>query len=122
MKGMSVTSKPLTERSVDYSTETEFSFSFLCDRCGREWRSVTTAYERAGFTDINCAEAEARIWSEERRTAFEMANLEAMFHFNYCQDCERWVCDSCFSQESFGHEAGCVDCVKTGCRVEEGQS
>jgi hypothetical protein len=100
----------LTERCGDHSTETEFGFSFYCDRCGKEWRSATTPYERAGFTDIACKEAEERIWADEHRIAFEQANLEAVFHFNFCPSCERWICDDCLSVDT---ESGsiCRDCA-----------
>jgi hypothetical protein len=111
---VSTTTKPLTEHCTDHSTEKEFGFSFACDLCGKEWRSVTVPYERAGFSNVACAEAEQRIWADEHRVAFEQANLEAVFHFNYCRDCGRWVCDECFLVAEDGRGDVCADCASKG--------
>jgi len=110
-KGVRTAGQPLTERCTDRSTEAGFAFSFYCDRCGNEWQSTKVPYDRAGFSEICCDEAEARIWMDEHRLAFERANTEALFHFNYCPLCGRWLCDRCFSIEGGQRYEACPDCL-----------
>jgi len=89
----------LTKRTTDHSNGGSFSFSFYCDNCGREWKSPVTPFESGGFTAIAHEEARQLIWAQEHKTAFDMANLEAHFHFNNCPDEGMWVCDDCFDAQ-----------------------
>ena len=87
---------PLTKRFINHSDKESFSFSFLCDECGKKWTSPPAAFISLGFTAIEHEEAWNLIWAEEHRQAFEKANLRAHMHFNNCPKCGRWVCDECF--------------------------
>jgi hypothetical protein len=101
-----VTIAALTKKTVDHSTKKQFAFSFFCDTCGKEWRSPKTPYKQGGFSDVRNEETKSLLWSEAHRVAFERANLEAQFHFNYCEECGSWVCDACFNAA----DATCLDC------------
>jgi hypothetical protein len=46
-------------------------------------------------------------WQQEHDEAFEGAQKEARQHFNRCQGCGRWVCDSDFNEDEFL----CIDCA-----------
>jgi hypothetical protein len=105
-------SQPLTKKSTDLSDKNGFSFSFFCDICGKKWVSRNFPFEKGGFTAIEHQEAENRIWADERRLAFEHANLEAHFHFTNCPKCGRWVCDDCFDIEGDDFGGLCEECSR----------
>jgi len=75
--------KAFTKKTTDHSNESGFSFSFFCDCCGKEWVSPLRPF--AG-----------RNWEIEHKTAFDLANVEAILYFNNCPKCGKWVCDDCF--------------------------
>jgi hypothetical protein len=106
----------LTGKVVDYSTKDNFSFGFLCDRCGKEWLSFPQPFELGDFKEVANEDARSLVWNEARRNAFERANVEAVFHFNNCPCCGRWVCDECFHTSEDEHTDICLDCapLKTG--------
>ncbi|MCL2480597.1 MAG: hypothetical protein FWF38_02685 [Spirochaetaceae bacterium] len=87
---------PLTKQTNDHSNRKNFLFSFFCDCCKKEWKSPPRQFLSGGLTFIEHEETETLIWAWEHQIAFEQANLEAHFHFNYCPECNRWVCDECF--------------------------
>jgi len=89
-------SRPLTRKSTDHSNTEKFSFSFFCDKCGKEWVSQTISFMEGGFTAIEHEEARQLMWAQEHRAAFEQANLEVHLQFNHCPECGKWVCDECF--------------------------
>ena len=91
-------SEPLTKRCTDHSDKESFSFSFFCDQCGKEWKSLPAAFVSGGFTAIEHEETRQLIWEQEHRIAFEKANLEAHMFFNL-ENGER-VCDGCFEKEN----------------------
>ena len=103
---------PLTKKTVDHSNKECYAFSFYCDRCGKVWRSEETSFEAANNFEIESSEACSLLWAQERRIAFERANLEAQFHFNHCPDCGRWVCDDCFRPLGSEKCDLCCDCEK----------
>ena len=103
--------KAITEKSTDHSDSGRFSFSFYCDKCGKEWTSETTALSGMGSTVIENEEARQMLWANEHRLAFEAANLEAQMHFNRCPVCGKRVCDDCFCVEEKEHGGVCRDCM-----------
>ena len=88
-------SKPLTQRSADYSGAEFFSFGLFCDICEKEWRSPVVSFETGGMV-IEHEEARTLLWAKEHSAAFEQANLEAHLQFNLCPVCGKWVCEECF--------------------------
>jgi len=105
----------LTKRTSDHSSGASFSFSFYCDMCGKEWKSLKTKFESGGFTKIDNEEAQQLIWAHEHKNAFDKANLEAHLNFNYCSMCGRWVCDDCFNADS--KNGICAECCKDAAKV-----
>jgi len=103
-------SVPVTKRTTDHSGQESFSFSFFCDKCGKEWKSPETKFEAGGFTAIDLPETRQRIWADEHRLAFEQANLEAHLQFNHCTVCGRRLCDICFDLEGQGDNKVCGEC------------
>ena len=99
----------LTKKTIDHSDTGRFSFSFFCDRCGKEWVSQEKEFSQGGFTVVESDEALKLLWAHEHRTAFDEASLDARMQFNRCPKCDRWVCDNCFCIE---RKTGglCVDC------------
>jgi hypothetical protein len=100
---------PLTKKSTDRSDRKSFLFSFFCDRCGKEWRSLLFPFTSGGFSAIEHEEAWKLIWEKEHNAAFEQANLRAHLRFNNCPVCSRWVCDDCFYLEGTAGDV-CMDC------------
>lgn len=99
-----------TKRCTDESTADEFSFTFYCDLCNKPWKSVPIPFSQAkqkcfltGLLGLKTS-----LWKEEHKDAFERANREAMFHFNRCTECKKWVCDDDFLEE----ENICLECKK----------
>ena len=104
--------KAITEKSTDQSDSIAFSFSFYCDKCGKEWTSETTAFSGMGSTAIENEEARLMLWANEHRLAFEAANLEAQMHFNRCPVCGKRVCNDCFCIEEREHGGVCKECIE----------
>jgi len=102
--------KAITEKSTDHSDSDRFSFSFYCDKCGKEWTSENTAFSGMGSTAIENEEARQMLWANEHRFAFEAANYEARMHFSQCPVCGKRVCDDCFCVEEKEHGGVCKDC------------
>ncbi|MCL2196414.1 MAG: hypothetical protein FWB77_02235 [Treponema sp.] len=101
----------LTKRTTDYSNGGSFSFSFYCDTCGNEWKSLTFPFESGGFTAIESEEVRQLIWAQEHKAAFDKANLEAHFHFSFCSKCGKWVCDDCFNFWGNNKNGICKKCA-----------
>jgi hypothetical protein len=40
--------KGVTQKSIDHSDTGHFSFSFFCDRCGKEWTSPPQPFSGEG--------------------------------------------------------------------------
>jgi hypothetical protein len=87
---------PLTKKYTDYSDLEKFVFGFFCDNCGWEWKSPPVMFTSGGFSSIENEEIKNLIRAREHQVAFETANLEAHFHFNYCAEKALWECDDCF--------------------------
>jgi len=104
--------KALTVKSIDHSDKSSFSFSFFCDRCGKEWRSPVQSFTGAGSPIVENNDALNLLWGNEHRVAFEEANLDARMNFNLCPLCGKWVCDDCFSIGEKEHGGVCRDCRK----------
>ena len=94
---------PLTKRSADHSSMESFSFGFLCDCCGKEWTSQPVKFISGGFTAIDHEEVRQLIWLQEHKTAFDRANLEAHFYFNYSPGSKEWICDDCYEKDQCVH-------------------
>jgi hypothetical protein len=103
-------SRPVTQKSTDHSDRESFSFSFFCDRCGKEWVSQTAAFTAGCFTAIDHEDARQMLWQQEHKEAFEQANLDARLQFNRCPVCGRWVCNECFDCLEIQHGGVCKDC------------
>jgi hypothetical protein len=85
-----------TKKSIDRSGNGQFSFSFFCDLCGKEWASLKKLFSGGGCAAIENDEAIRLLWAHERRLAFEESSLDARSCFNRCPVCGKWVCDACF--------------------------
>lgn len=46
-------------------------------------------------------------WQKEHEAAFVRAQNEAKQHFNRCNGCNRWACDTCFNMD----ESMCTECA-----------
>jgi len=101
---------PLTCRSTDHSDLKQFAFSFFCDKCGSEWKSPARPFEQGGFSAVEHEITRQLIWEQEHRAAFDLANQHAVLRFNYCRQCEKWVCDDCFDAEGDGNGEFCREC------------
>jgi hypothetical protein len=104
-------SLPLTRKSADHSTLEQFSFSFFCDRCGKEFLSEIVPFNKGNFTAIEHEEARQLLWVQEHKTAFEQANVDARLKFTLCRGCGRRICDECLSLDSRQTTDLCKDCV-----------
>ena len=89
----------LTKKTIDHSDSERFSFSFFCDRCGKEWASPEKPFSQGGFTVVEKEDALKLLCAHEHRAAFDEANMEAHLQFNRCHLCGKWVCDDCFCVE-----------------------
>lgn len=99
-----------TKRWTDESTSKEFTFTFYCDLCGKPWKSIPIPFsegegKKSLFKFLGLTNAQ---WKNEHKDAFERANREAMFHFNRCLVCKRWICDDDFHED----ENSCILCWK----------
>jgi len=103
--------KALTKNSIDHSDSGNFSFSFFCDRCGKEWTSPSQPFTGEGSPVIENEDALNMLWGNEHRAAFDEANLEAHIHFNLCPVCGKRVCDDCFNIAEKEHGGVCKDCA-----------
>jgi hypothetical protein len=101
---------PFTKTCTDCSEKDHFSFAFYCDRCGSAWRSTPVPFSKGGFTEVGDDETLKLLWADEHRAAFERANIEAMFHFNHCNVCGKWVCNDCFYTSEDDYTDVCKDC------------
>jgi len=106
--------KAITKKSIDHSDTGNFSFSFFCDRCGKEWTSLSQPFSSesglAGDPTVENQDALKLLWGNEHRAAFDEANLEAHLKFNLCPVCGRRVCDECFNIAEKEHGGVCKDC------------
>ena len=84
-----------TKKVIDHSTMAEYLFSFHCDLCDKSWRSPPLPFD-VGVCAFDNEALRNVLWAQERRFAFNLASTEAMYHFNHCPVCGRWVCDDCF--------------------------
>jgi hypothetical protein len=75
-------------KMIDNSTEEQFSFTFLCGVCEKQWVSVPIK-PYAGVREIAIRQA-------DHCAAYERAHTEAQRYHNFCRNCQKWVCDDCF--------------------------
>ena len=102
---------PITKKIVNYSDKKQFSFAFFCDRCGKEWRSVSQPFSKMAFAEFEHDEARLLLWIAEHDAAYERANVEAMFRFSRCPGCKQFVCDECFHTTDGEITDICLDCL-----------
>jgi len=102
--------KPLTEKTIDHSDGKHFSFSFFCDKCGKEWKSPVQDFTGMGNTGIENEEALRLLWAHEHQLAYETANYDARGYFSKCPICGKRVCDDCFDIEEKEHGGVCREC------------
>jgi hypothetical protein len=106
-----MTRKAVTKKTTDHSDAGQFSFSFYCDRCGKEWVSPAVPFSGGVCSEVEHKEAVNLLWAAEHRAAFEGANIDAHMYFNLCPVCGKRVCDNCFCIEEKEHGGVCNDCL-----------
>jgi len=105
------TRDPVTVKCADRSTLEEFSFSFFCDLCGKEWQSARYGFHAGDFAAPLDPKVFQLLWSAQHNAAFERANQDASYAFNRCPVCGRWVCEACFYLAETGISDICMDCL-----------
>ena len=101
---------PLTKRYKDRSTSKAFTFSFYCDRCGKEWRSAPQAVDPGGrCSDIRVYRM---LRGDQHKAAYEQANLDAISAFSLCPACERRLCMECYYRSETQAADICQDCLR----------
>jgi hypothetical protein len=100
----------LTKKSIDHSDTGKFSFSFFCDRCGKEWVSHEKPFTGGICSSVENEKALKLLWGNEHLAAFNEANLEAHSQFSRCPKCNKRVCDDCFSLDGVDYMGLCRDC------------
>ncbi len=82
----------------DRSDKNTFSFSLFCESCGKEWRSKTITFSKAGLqppTESKRIIYEA-LYEREHAQAMNHAIAEAVHYFNQCPVCKRLIDNDCF--------------------------
>jgi len=102
---------PVTKKYTDRSTEKAFAFSFFCDQCGKEWRSTPQAFDPGELRSPTDLRVFRMLWNDQYKTAYEQANLEAIYAFGLCPECGRRVCMDCFCQNQAEATDICKDCL-----------
>ena len=105
-------SKPVTKKFTNLSTNDDFQFIFHCDRCGSGARSEKYKFRADGFDPPPRGNARALLWTRQHDAAYERANDEAQFDYNFCPVCGRLVCDNCFHVSPEGPTDICLDCIQ----------
>lgn len=103
---------PVTKKRADRSTMEEFSFSFFCDMCEKEWRSARFDFNPGDFAAPIEPTIYQMLWNDQHKAAFERANRDACFEFNRCPVCGRRVCRECFYVSKTGVSDICKDCLR----------
>ncbi len=86
---MTVYKNPVfTSKSVMIQDHGTYRFTFFCDLCD------------FGYTT-------APVSAQNTRKAMAQAQQEARRHFNRCQKCHRWVCDTHYNED----EMMCTECA-----------
>ncbi len=103
--------KPITGKWVDLSTVRYFQFAFCCERCGAQYVSDKIDFMHNFPDDLSEDQKLAKdiIWRTNHHEALARANLQAAVHFNECNDCGKFVCDECYSEDD---SELCVDCFQ----------
>ena len=104
---------PLTKRYMDRSTMDGFSFSFYCDRCSKEWRSVRYDFNPGSFVTPSDSAVYQMLWNDQHKAAYARAIREGALAFNLCPVCGCKVCQECFYLSEIGMTDVCTDCFKT---------
>ena len=100
----------LTKESLDHSDSGQFSFSFFCDICGKEWLSPKKPFTGGICNRVENDEALRLLWGNEHRAAFDEAHVEAHTQFNRCPKCNSFVCDECFNFGDVEYIGLCKNC------------
>ena len=103
---------PVTKTFTDRSTMKAFSFSFFCDKCGREWRSTPQAFVPGALATPVNLQVIRMLWNAQHRAAYERANLEALYAFTLCPACARRLCSACFYASETESDTHCNDCLE----------
>lgn len=102
---------PITKGFTDRSTPKVFAFSFYCDTCEKEWRSTPQAFDPGELRSPTDFRIFRMLWNEHRKTAYEQANLEAIYVFHYCPKCGRRMCMECFQRSETDIADICKGCL-----------
>jgi len=105
-------SASVTKNFTDISTENDFQFIFRCDRCGAGTQTEKYPFNTERFNAPPGSRAYALLWTRQHDDAYERANTEIRVDFNYCRDCERWVCNDCFHVSPEAETDICFDCKR----------
>ena len=108
-----MTSTPVTKKFTDISTPESFQFIFLCDRCGAGVWSEKYQLSTERFSPPPRGRTRALLWTRQHDEAYERANAEARFNFNFCPVCGRRVCDNCFHVSPEAVTDICLDCKRS---------
>jgi len=103
---------PITKRYTDRSTTRAFAFSFYCDKCGKEWRSTTRAFDPGELQSPTDRRVLGMLWDGQHKAAYEQANLEAIYAFSHCPECDRRICLECFCRTETDIAEICTDCLQ----------
>lgn len=98
-----------TNNYTDHSTDTGFQFEFVCDRCGKGYRTAFQASATGTISSVLSAAGNlfggvlgsaSRVgetvksagWEQAHDKAFENAVQEVKNDFMQCPKCQSWVC------------------------------
>ena len=91
--------KPVTKDFSDYSTLEKFEFEFYCDCCKKAVKTsvieFVSGFKRKRFLNGDMKKARDIIYAADHDSAFERANIEAMYELNRCEICGAMVCEDC---------------------------
>ena len=102
---------PITKRFTDHSTQKAFAFSFFCDTCGKEWRSAPHPFDPGGLRSPTDLRIFHMLWNDQYKSAYERANLEAIYALSLCPECGRRVCMECFCRSEMDVADVCKVCL-----------
>lgn len=102
---------PITKAFTDRSTPKVFAFSFYCDKCGKEWRSTPQAFDPGELASPTDLRVYRMLWNGQHKAAYEQANLEAIYVFQYCPECGCRMCMECFRPSETDFADICKGCL-----------
>ncbi len=109
--------KPVTKDYSDRSTLKEFEFEFYCDCCKKAIKTPIIEFNsgfKGKFLSKEVKKARDIIYAADHSSAFERANIEALYELNRCEICGDMVCDDCTVYgENLNGGFCCKNCAKS---------